>query len=143
EAPFGGFRFEQGSEITLIAATLDYGGGLRVVTVNFMVEWYVYLNIVSGVATTSAVILLSRVVLIIRHNLIGHNYLPAIGSAANVAVSPFIFDNMILDNNLDNSNRPQINLGVSLADTPTIIRDNLIIGNEETTMVGGIALANL
>lgn len=143
EAPFEGFRFEQGSEITLRGATFEYGGGLRVLTENFLVEWCVFLDIVGGGATTSAVIQLSRGVPIIRHNLIGHNYLPAIGSAANVAVSPFIFDNMILDNNLDNSNRPQINLGVSLADTPTIIRDNLIIGNEETTMVGGIALANL
>lgn len=143
EAPFKGFRFEQGSTISLRNATFEYGGGLRVLTENFLVEWCVFMDIVGGGATTSAVIQLSRGVPIIQHNLIGHNYIPAIGSGANVPVSPFIFDNMILDNNLDNTNRPQINLGVSLADTPTIIRDNLIIGNIDAPMAGGIALANL
>lgn len=142
EAPFEGFRFEQGSEITLRGATFEYGGGLRVLTENFLVEWCVFLDIVGGRATTSSVIQLSRGVPIIRHNLIGHNYVSAISSGANIAVSPYIFDNMILDNNLGNTNQPQINLGVSLADTPTIIKDNLIIGNEDAPMVGGIALAN-
>lgn len=143
ELPYSGFRFEQGSDITIRNATFEYGGGLRVLTEDFLVEWCVFLDIVGGGATTSAVIQVSRGVPVIQHNLIGHNYLPAIGSAANGAVSPYIFDNMILDNNLENSNRPQINLGTSMPDEPIRIIENLIIGDQDATMVGGIALANL
>lgn len=142
EKPFEGFRFEQGSDITLRDATFENGGGLRVLTEDFLVEWCVFLDIVGGGATTSAVIQLSRGVPVIQHNLIGHNYLPAIGSGANSGVSPYIYDNMILENNLENSNRPQINLGVSNGTDPIRIIENMIIGDEDSDMVGGIAISN-
>lgn len=143
EKPFAGFRYEQGSEIFLSNATFEYGGGMRVLTEDFHVEWCVFMDIVGGGATTSAVLQFSRGKPVIKHNLIGHNYLPAIGSAANTSVSAYIFDNMILDNNLDNSNRPQINMGTTYADTPLQIIDNMIIGNETADKVGGIAVANM
>lgn len=142
EKPYEGFRYENGSEIYLANATFEYGGGMRVLTEDFHVEWCVFLDIVSGGATTSAVLQFSRGKPVIQHNLFGHNYLPAIGSAANTSFSPYIFDNMILENNLDNSNRPQINIGASYADEPIQIIDNFIIGHEDTDKVGGIAIAN-
>lgn len=143
EKPFAGFRYEQGSEIFLSNATFEYGGGMRVLTEDFHVEWCVFMDIVGGGATSSAVLQFSRGKPVIKHNLIGHNYLPAIGSAANTSVSAYIFDNMILDNNLDNTNRPQINMGTTYADTPLQIIDNMIIGNEAADRVGGIAVANM
>lgn len=143
EKPFAGFRYEQGSEIFLSNATFEYGGGMRVLTEDFHVEWCVFMDIVGGGATTSAVLQFSRGKPVIKHNLIGHNYLPAIGSAANTSVSAYIYDNMILDNNLDNTNRPQINMGTTYADVPLRIINNMIIGNESTDRVGGIAVANL
>lgn len=142
EKPYSGFRYEDGSEIFLSNAAFEYGGGMRVLTEDFHVEWCVFMDIVGGGATTSAVLQFSRGKPVIKHNLIAHNYLPAIGSAANAKVSAYIFDNMILENNLENSNRPQINLGITYDDEPLRIIDNTIIGHEDTDMVGGIAIAN-
>src|SRR5690606_34322387 len=99
-------------------------------------------NNVSG-ATTSAVIQLSRGMPQITNNTISFNENPAIGSAANSAVSAYIFNNTIEGNNQANSNRPQINLGTTLANEPLQIIQNTIIGDPAMEQAGGIAIANL
>lgn len=141
--PYDGFRFEEGSSIAIRNSVFENGGGLRVLTEDFLVEYSVFENIVGGGATTSAVIQLSRGIPVIQHNVFMNNQIPAVGSAANSAVSPYIFDNILLDNNLENSNRPQINLGATRTDVPTIIKQNIILGSTATDMAGGIAVANL
>lgn len=141
--PYSGFRFEEGSDITIRNSVFEYGGGMRVLTEDFLLEDSVFENIVGGGATTSAVIQLSRGIPVIQHNVFMNNQIPAVGSAANSAVSPYIFDNILLDNNLENSNRPQINLGATRTDVPTIIKQNIILGSTATDMAGGIAVANL
>ena len=141
--PYDGFRFEEGSSIAIRNSVFENGGGLRVLTEDFLVEYSVFENIVGGGATTSAVIQLSRGIPVIQHNILMINEIPSVGSAANAAVSPYIFDNILLDNNLENSNRPQINLGTSRSDVPTIIKQNIIIGNAKIFMAGCVAVANL
>ncbi|PHR11794.1 MAG: hypothetical protein COA40_10710 [Aequorivita sp.] len=140
-APYEGFRFEEFSEIDINNATIQYGGGLRVLTETFSIDGCTLTNNVSG-ATTSAVIQLSRGMPQITNNTISFNENPAIGSAANSDVSAYIFNNMIEGNNQANSNRPQINLGPTLANEPLEIIQNTIIGDPALEQAGGIAIAN-
>ncbi len=139
--PYEGFRFEEFSEIDINNATIQYGGGLRVLTETFSIDNCTITNNVSG-ATTSAVIQLSRGLPQITNNTITLNENPAIGSAANSAVSAYIFNNTIEGNNQANSNRPQINLGTTLANEPLQIIQNTIIGDPSLDQAGGIAIAN-
>ncbi len=140
-APYEGFRFEEFSTINISNATIEYGGGLRVLTETFSIDNCTLTNNVSG-ATTSAVIQLSRGLPQITNNTISFNENPAIGSAANSAVSAYIFNNMIEGNNQANSNRPQINLGPTMANEFTEIIQNTIIGDPALEQAGGIAIAN-
>ena len=139
--PYDGFRFEEFSEIDIQNATIQYGGGLRVLTDTFSIDGCTLTNNVSG-ATTSAVIQLSGGMPQITNNTISFNENPAIGSAANSQVSAYIFNNIIEGNNTANSNRPQINMGTTLANEPLQIIQNTIIGDPAMEMAGGIAVAN-
>ncbi len=139
--PYEGFRFEEFSAIDIQNSLIEYGGGLRVLTEDFVINNCTLTNNVEG-ATTSGVISLSRGVPQITNNTITFNELPAIASAANNEVSAYIFNNYIEGNNQENSNRPQINMGVTrLNDTLKIIQ-NTIKGDPALDMVGGIAVAN-
>ncbi len=140
-APYEGFRFEEFSTIDISNATIEYGGGLRVLTETFSIDNCSLTNNVSG-ATSSAVIQLSRGLPQITNNTISFNENPAIGSAANSAVSGYIFNNMIEGNNTSNGNRPQINLGTTLANDQLQIVQNTIIGDPTLEQTGGIAVAN-
>lgn len=140
-APYDGFRFEEFSTIDIKNSTIEYGGGLRVLTETFSIDNCTLTNNVSG-TTTSAVIQLSRGLPQITNNTIAFNSNPAIGSAVNSAVSAYIFNNTIEGNNITNSNRPQINLGTTLPNVPLEIIQNTIIGDPASEQAGGIAIAN-
>src|SRR5690554_1273733 len=140
-SPYEGFRFEEFSNIQIQNATIQYGGGLRVLTETFSIDNCLLTNNVSG-AATGGVIALSRGMAQITNNIISFNDTPAISSGANSAVSPYIFNNYIEGNNQANSNRPQINIGTTLATDPLQIVQNTIIGDRSLDMVGGIAVSN-
>lgn len=140
-APYEGFRFEEFSEINIQNTTIQYGGGLRVLTETFTINNCTLTNNVEG-ATTGGVISLSRGIPQITNNSITFNELPAISSGANVAVSPYIFNNYIEGNNQANANRPQINLGITLPNDTLKIIQNTIIGDRSIDQAGGIAVAN-
>lgn len=110
-------------------------------TETFSIDNCTITNNVSG-TTSSAVIQLSRGMPQITNNTISFNENPAIGSAANSQVSGYIFNNIIEGNNQGNSNRPQINMGTTMANENLEIIQNTIIGDRSLDMVGGIAIAN-
>ncbi|MGB3342692.1 MAG: T9SS type A sorting domain-containing protein [Aequorivita sp.] len=139
--PYKGFRFEEFSDIELRNAIIEYGGGLRVLTETFYLSGCMLENNVAG-ATTSAVVQLSRGNPEILNNSFINNDLPAIGAAANAQVSARIETNYLRGNNQENTNRPQINLGVTQASEGLLIKNNTIIGDPALDMVGGIAVAN-
>ncbi|WP_026756040.1 T9SS type A sorting domain-containing protein [Sediminibacter sp. Hel_I_10] len=141
-APYEGFRFEEFSEVDIQNSTIQYGGGLRVLTETFTLNNCTVTNNVSGAATGS-VIALSRGVAQITNNSITFNETPAISSGANNAVSAYIFNNYIEGNNQENSNRPQINMGATMTTDTLKIIQNTIKGDVSLTSVGGIAVANL
>ncbi|MBU2929524.1 T9SS type A sorting domain-containing protein [Winogradskyella psychrotolerans] len=141
-APYDGFRFEEFSDITIQNATIQYGGGLRVLTETCTIDNCLITNNVAGVSTGGA-IGLSRGMPQITNNTITFNETTAIGSGATNTVSPYIFNNYIEGNNQENSNRPQINLGPTLVDNPTQIIQNTIKGDRTLTSVGGISVSDL
>lgn len=139
--PYDGFRFEEFSSIDINNTTIEYGGGLRVLTETFSIDNCTLTNNVGGV-TSSAVIQLSRGMPQITNNTITSNLYPAIGSAANSSVSAYIFNNHIEGNNQENSNRPQINMGTTMANDPLQIIGNSIIGDPTLDQAGGISVSN-
>ncbi|GEQ85029.1 hypothetical protein ULMS_05370 [Patiriisocius marinistellae] len=138
---FEGFRFEESSLINIQNTSIEYSGGLRVLTESFSIDNCALTNNAGG-ATSSAVIQLSRGLPQITNNTITFNQFAAIGSAANSDVSAYIFNNYLEGNNQSNSNRPQINLGTTRTDAPLVISQNTIVGDVSLDMVGGIAVAN-
>ena len=140
-APYEGFRFEEFSEIDIKNTTISFGGGLRVLTESFSIDNSTLINNVSG-STSSAVIQLSRGMPQITNNTFKFNKNPAIGSAANSSVSGYIFNNMMEGNNTSNANRPQINMGTTMASEPLRIIQNTIIGDATLIKVGGISVSN-
>ncbi|MCF6306466.1 MAG: T9SS type A sorting domain-containing protein [Flavobacteriaceae bacterium] len=142
-APYNGFRFEEFSQINIQNTTIEYGGGLRVLTEDFTLNNCTITNNVEGGATTGAVISLTRGIPQITNNTISFNELPAIASAANNTVSAYIYNNHIEGNNQLNTNRPQINMGTTMVNDTLKIIQNTIIGNPSLDQVGGIAVANL
>lgn len=70
------------------------------------------------------------------------NAVPAIGTSANAYCGMTISDCVFIDNNTDNSNKPQINITTPAENGPTVISNNVITGAQRN-MVGGIAVANM
>jgi len=140
--PYEGFRFEEFSSIDLQNTTIEYGGGLRVLTEDFSIDNCTLTNNVEGGAASGGVISLFRGTPQITNNTITFNALPAVSSGANSGVSPNISNNYLEGNNQSNSNRPQINLGITNSSDTLRIIQNTIIGDRSLDMVGGIAVAN-
>lgn len=141
-SPYEGFRFEQGSTVDIQNSSIMFGGGLRVLTENFTLNNCMLAYNVSG-AATGATVTLSRGMPVITNNVFLSNANPAISSGANQSVSAVISGNLIEGNNQDNNNRPQINMGGTLASDTLKIIDNTIVGEAALDEVGGIAVANL
>jgi len=141
-APYDGFRFEEFSVVDIQNATIQFGGGLQVLTESFVLNNCVLLNNVSGVAT-GATVTLSRGIPVITNNDFLFNANPAISSGANQSVSAIIENNLIEGNNQTNNNRPQINMGATRVNDTLKIRNNTILGDRDLDQAGGIAVANL
>lgn len=140
--PYEGFRFEEGSTVSIENATIQFGGGLQVLTETFTLDNCVLTNNVSGVAT-GATVTLSRGMPVITNNEFLFNANPAISSGANNQVSAIISNNYIEGNNQSNNNRPQINIGATRVNDTLKIINNTIIGDVAMEQAGGIAVANL
>jgi parallel beta-helix repeat protein len=141
-SPYEGFRFEEGSTVAIENATIQFGGGLQVLTETFTLNNCLLTNNVSGVAT-GATVTLSRGMPVITNNQFLFNANPAISSGANQSVSAIISGNYIEGNNQTNNNRPQINMGATRVNDTLKILNNIIIGDRDMEQAGGIAVANL
>lgn len=141
-SPYEGFRFEEGSTVAIENATIQFGGGLQVLTETFTLNNCLLTNNVSGVAT-GATVTLSRGMPVITNNQFLFNANPAISSGANQSVSAIISGNYIEGNNQTNNNRPQINMGATRVNDTLKILNNILIGDRDMEQAGGIAVANL
>lgn len=140
-SPYNGFRFEEGSLISLNNTIFEYGGGMRVLTEQFFMNQCTVRFMSEGQATGGA-LSFSGGRPMIEYSHFYMNDLPAIASGANQTVSARIFNNTFEMNGQANENRPQINLSASGAQDSIYIENNIITGDRSREMVGGIAIAN-
>lgn len=139
-APYRGFRFESTATAAFQNTIFAYGGGLKVLTPNFQMQ-FCTIHHNEPIITTGAAIEISTGQPLFLNNSFIANRQAAISSAANAEVAPIIVDNIFQGNNTANSNRPQINLGPSGADT-TWIQGNTITGNPAQDQAGGIGFSS-
>lgn len=138
---FNGIQFDASSNVTMKNTTLEYGGGIRVSTANFLMDNCIVKFFKSGLVTGGAMSF-STGSPVVKNSQFLENDLPAFYSAANATVSATFENNYLFGNSKTNTNRPQINMGPGGNDSIKII-NNQILGIRTHTMVGGIAVAAL
>ncbi len=127
--------------------TFSFGGGIRVQTGTFSIEGstfyknYYKSGSSDGSYASSAALDLSG-----NSNVLNCSFLfnqrGAIASGSNIACRANIRNNYIFGNTVENTNRPQINMGPSGPGDTTFIVGNTVIGNGSTN-AGGIAYSSL
>lgn len=142
--PYKGFWFYDTSEIILKKTKIEHGGGLRVITANFLMDNCIVSNNHNATgSSTGGAITFSNGAPTVINSTFENNIHPAIGSAANARVYALIENNYFNNNNLTNNNRPQINMGPSGDEGVLRIINNEVVGNPDHHMVGGIAVSSL
>ena len=139
---FQGLRLQSGATAQFNNFKMTYGGGIRDLGSTFLMENSEVSFQNSGISTGAA-INFSGGNPIIRNSRFESNRTPAVASGANQSVALTFENNYLFSNNLENSNRPQINMGPSGVGATTIIRGNTIIGNRAMTRAGGISVSSL
>ncbi len=139
---FEGIRFESGSSGYFKHVNFQYGGGIKVLTGDFLMDSCSVYDF-DYLLTTGAAIEVSTGHPSIINSSFVQNKRAGISSAANAEVGAIISNNVFLGNNTSNSNRPQINMGPSGASDTTFITGNTIIGDTDLDQVGGIAFSSL
>lgn len=139
--PFKGIRFEDGSVVEMRNTRVDYGGGIRVLTANFLMDNCIVYKNYGGVSTSGALVF-SKGSPVVTNSQFIENAKAAFGSAANATVSATFANNYLFGNVTDNSNTPQINMGPGGVDSLKVI-NNTIIGDRTKIMVGGISASAL
>lgn len=139
--PFRGILFDITSNVSIKNTTLEYGGGIRVSTSNFLMDNCIVRNFKSGLVTSGAMSF-STGTPVVQNSQFINNDLPALSSGANQTVALSSLNNYLSGNSKTNGNRPQINMGPSGNGTTKII-NNTILGNTAYNKVGGIAVVTL
>lgn len=118
-----------------------HSGGIRSASGNLVVKNSIFKFNYNGV--TNSVLAFSNGQPLIQNNHFESNYTTAIATAANVVVAPIIEGNYFYSNNLENSNRPQINIAGSGFDLDSIrIINNVLIGSPSLDKVGAISITD-
>ena len=137
ESNFRGFRFEDADDAIFRNTVVKYGGGIQLIGTEAVFEYCVIRN--NGFSNVSGAINYSGCSPVIQYCEFRENGRSAIASGANVTGSPQIIHNSFYHNTMDNSNRPQINIGPGTSDTIYIV-GNYIEGLNDNA--GGIAVSN-
>lgn len=139
---FEGFRFEEFSTIKINNAGIYYGGGLRVLTEEFVMTNSTVSYQIAG-ASTGAAVNFSRGKPVVMNSVFEYNDMPAFASGANQEVAATFMYNTLRYNTQGNSNRPQINMGPSGTNDTTKVIGNTVIGDRSKDKVGGISISSL
>ena len=126
--------------------TFSFGGGIRCQSGTISVDGCtLYKNInksgSGGSYASSGALDISGDALVVNSSFL-YNQRGAISSSSNIACRANIRNNYIFGNTVENSNRPQINMGPSGPGDTTFIVGNTVIGNGSTN-AGGIAFSSL
>jgi hypothetical protein len=136
---FLGFRFEESSASLFRNCMIEFGGGIKLIESDMIFDNCIIRK--NNVENSTGAINLFHSSPLIKNSEFYLNHGPAIMSGANSESSPYILNNSIKYNNMDNQNMPQINLGTSKPDSMIWIQDNYIRGLFDN--VGGIAISTL
>jgi hypothetical protein len=137
---FKGFRFEDSPGSLFYNTYFKKAGGIRLLWSDVMFTQCDFTEF--DQQYTTGTINISQSAPVIQFCSFTYNGGPAVMSAANGNASPQIINCEIKYNVTANGNTPQINLGTSGADSIRIV-GNLIEGNPDNFMAGGIALTTL
>ncbi len=138
---FNGIQFDAGSTVAMRNTTLEYGGGIRVSTGNFLMDNCIVRDFKAGLVTSGTMSFSTGSPVVQNSQFLQNDY-PAFSSAANATVSAVFQNNYLFGNSKLNTNRPQINMGPGGTDSIKIV-NNTILGNRALTMVGGISASAL
>lgn len=135
---YAGIRIEEGAESEFNFVDFQGGGGIKCISgdVSFVSCAF---NGLQHIATSNAALELFTGSPYIHQCNFNNSLGSAISSPANTACSPSISACSFDGNNTENSNRPQVNLGPSGQSSGINFSDNLIQGNLDLDMVGGLA----
>lgn len=143
-----GFKFLEGHETFIRNAVIEYGGGIKVnsggtfhIENSTLQRNYYKSGSTSGSFSSAAVLDITGAADIINNRII-YNQRGAVASGANTDTPANIRNNYIFGNTVENSNRPQINMGPAGEGGVTYIVGNTVTGNGATN-AGGIAYASL
>jgi hypothetical protein len=137
---FKGFRFDDSNGSLFYKTYFEKAGGIRLLSSDVVFTLCDFTEF--DQQYTTGTINLSQSAPVIELCSFTYNGGPAVMSAANGNASPQIINCEIKYNVTANGNTPQINLGTSGADSIRIV-GNLIEGNPDNFMAGGIALTTL
>lgn len=144
-APFHSLAFSATSQGSRLRKTIvEYGGGIRILDNDLLLDSCVVRYQVSRIGTTttnSGAISPSGGAPIIRNCRIYANARSGILSPANRNTSPVIQNCVFSDNDTENGNYPQINLGIG-GTTPIVIERCRVLGGSYN-MAGGVSVSNL
>ena len=140
--PYNGILFGENSYVVIVGGTIEKGGGLRVLTGNFSMTGCT-VQYHQPILSTGGAVSISTGSPQFYSCIFKENAGPAIASAANSIVSPYISGGNFIGNNTLNENRPQINLSTSGPDNTTYIVGCEFTGYEEHDRVGAISFADL
>lgn len=135
---FKGLRFENTPASVVRHATIEFGGGTKLVGSSMLFDQCIVRK--NNSVYASGGIDVFQCDATITHCEIYRNARAGISSAANAGSSPQILYNSIFENNTSNGNYPQINLGSGGSDSIRIV-GNTILGLYDRA--GGIALSTL
>lgn len=138
---FKGIRLEETAVATFKNTILEYGGGIQVITPDFLMDNCTVRYFKSGAATGAAINFL-RGNPVITNSVFTENDLPAVASGTTQSVALTFENNTLYGNSKTNSNRPQINMGPSGTGITKIL-NNKVIGDRTLTKVGGISVSSL
>ncbi|NNC82793.1 MAG: T9SS type A sorting domain-containing protein [Flavobacteriales bacterium] len=139
---YEGWRFESTSTVLIESVDFEGGGGLKVLTENFTIR-YSGVNEQQHIATNNAALEFFGGSPVVFFCDFQDNQGSAISTPSNIPCSPLITSCVFVNNNTENTNRPQINLGPSLPDVPTILNNVIVSSDGLYDQVGGIACASL
>lgn len=138
---FRGIRFEEGSSAVFKNTKLQFGGGIQVLTTNFLMDGCTVRKFKAGLVTGAAVNF-SRGNPVVKNSTFLENDLPAVASGATNTVALEFSNNYLYGNNKSNSNRPQVNMGPSGSGITKIL-NNTIIGDRSVLRAGGVSVSTL
>lgn len=138
---FKGIQFDASSNVTMRNTTLEYGGGIRVSTGNFLMENCIVRYFKAGLVTGGAMSFSTGTPTVQNSQFI-ENDQPAFSAGANIVVSARFINNYLYKNSKNANKRPQINMGPGGNDSIKII-NNTIIGDRTMTVNGGISASAL